>query len=60
MDWSWMKGAGTLIGGIGQAYGAVKSAEALKDDNDLSKQKFNLDKEDYERNISKEDSMQFN
>ncbi len=60
MDLDWMKGAGTLVAGIGTVYGAVKQAESMKDYNKIANEKFQLDKKELNRQIGKEDAAQLN
>jgi hypothetical protein len=56
---NWMVGAGTLIGGLGQAYGAYYSAKAQEKANDLKEKQYTLDKQVAQRNIDKENKAQF-
>lgn len=49
--WEWLRGAGTLIGGLGTAYGAIESGR-------MNKKLYNLQKSAYDRNIKKENKAQ--
>jgi hypothetical protein len=56
---NWMVGAGSLIGGLGQAYGAYYSAKAQEKANDLKEKEMATNNKIAQRNIDKENSAQF-
>lgn len=56
---SWMVGAGSLIGGLGQAYGAYYSAKAQEKANDLKEKEMKTNNKIAQRNIDKENDAQF-
>lgn len=57
--WEWLtnaqnlKGLGTVVGGLGTAYGAYTQ-------NNMANKMFNLQKDAYDRSVSKENQSQMN
>ncbi len=56
---NWMVGAGTLIGGFGQAYGAYYGAKTQNKANDLKEKEMATNNRIAQRNIDKENTAQF-